>query len=96
MPMHQNRIRQPHRDYYEIIKQILQAVYTKAEGCRSFELAFRCELTWDQFKRYRDVLLTQKLLILSNSGPNEHYEITPRGERYLPLFGEIEGELGSV
>lgn len=89
-------IRQPHRDYYGIIKQILQTVCTKAEGCKSFELAFRCELTWDQFTRYRDLLYNQKLLISSKTGHNQRYEITAKGVRFLEIFAEIEDDLKSI
>ena len=45
MPQRERKLRQPHRDQYEIIKQILQTVYTKKNGCRSFELTYRCELS---------------------------------------------------
>jgi|SRR5919106_6020816 predicted transcriptional regulator len=86
-------IRQPHRDHYEIVKQILQTVYTKTDGCRSFELAYRCKLSWAQFTFYRDLLFNQNLLILSNIGPNQRYEITGNGLRYLTLFKEIEDDL---
>jgi predicted transcriptional regulator len=91
--MRRIRIRQPHRDQYEIVKEILQTIYTKANGCRSFELAYRCNLSWPQFTRYRDLLFNQKLLILSDFGPNQRYEITDRGLRYLQLFAQIENDL---
>jgi predicted transcriptional regulator len=94
MPRREKKLRQPHREYYEIVKQILQIVYTKADGySKSFELAFRCQLTWDQFTRYRDLLFKQKLLISSNTGPSQHYEITDKGLRYLHIFAEIEENL---
>ncbi len=86
-------IRQPHRDSYEIIKQILQTVYAKAGGCKPSELAYRCELTWDQLRNYRDLLVKQNLLIPSIRGDNQCYEITPKGERYLKVFAEIEDDL---
>jgi predicted transcriptional regulator len=89
------RLRQPHRDYYEIIKVILQNVYSRmgGGGCKPFELAYRCELTWNQFRDYRDLLISRRLLIPSNSETNHRYEITPKGERYLQLFTEIEDDL---
>lgn len=89
-------LRQPHRDQYEIVKQILQTVYTKTDGCRSFELAYRCRLSWPQFTRYRDLLFNQKLLISTNVGSNQHYEITDSGLRCLQLFAEIEDDLRTV
>jgi predicted transcriptional regulator len=90
------RLRQPHRDNYEIIKQILQTVYSKAGGYRSFELAYRCQLTWPQFIRYRDVLLSCELLIVVGKGSSQHYEITLKGERYLQVITEIEVDLRPV
>jgi predicted transcriptional regulator len=90
MPMPPARIvRQPHRDHYEVIRQILQTVYSKAGGCKPFELAYRCQLTWPQFIWYRDLLITNKLLIPSNTNPTRRYEITPKGERFLKIFAEI-------
>lgn len=89
-------LRQPHRDYYKIIKKILQTVETRIGGYRSFELAFRCELTWEQFKNYRDLLINNKLLISSNIGSLQHYEITEKGLRYLKVFAEIEDDLGPL
>lgn len=90
-------IRQSHRDYYEIINHIFQNVYTKAVGCRPSELAYRCEFPWQQFRNYRDLLISHNLLMISsNSGPNQHYEITPKGERFLQLFAEIEEVLKSA
>ena len=83
-------IRQPHRDTYEIMKQTLLIVYTKVGGCKSFELAYMCQLTWPQFIRYRDLLISNKLMIPSNNGPAQRYEITPKGERFLKVFAEIE------
>jgi DNA-binding PadR family transcriptional regulator len=36
------------------------------------------------------------LLISSNIGPNQRYEITDRGLRYLQLFAEIEDDLTPI
>jgi predicted transcriptional regulator len=93
MPAQRRIIRQPHRDQYEIIKQILQTVYTKAGGCKPSELAYRCELTWEQFRNYRDLLIKQNLLIPSIKADNRGYEVTPKGECYLKVFAEIEDDL---
>jgi predicted transcriptional regulator len=92
MPLRRS-LRQPHRDYYEIIKVILQNVYSKIGGCKPFEVAYRCQLNWPQFTYYRDILLRNKLLIPSNGVSIQCYEITPKGERYLHLFAELENGL---
>jgi predicted transcriptional regulator len=75
--MPQRVLRQPNRDHYQTIKQILQNVYTKAGGCRATELAYRSELTWKQFIEYRDLLTSRRLLIPSDNEATQHYEITP-------------------
>jgi len=96
--MRRNRIRQLNRDYYEIIKQILQTVYSMAEGCdKSFEIAYRFQLDLLQFLYYRDMLLNRRLLLVSSKNRhNQRYEITPKGERYLQLFIEIEDDLRPI
>lgn len=96
--MPKGRIRQPHRDKYEIIKQILQTVSSRQNGVNSsFEIAFRCELTLHQFIRYRDLLLKKKLLLISSDkGLTHHYEITEKGIRYLKVSTEIENDLKPV
>jgi predicted transcriptional regulator len=96
--MRRNRIRHLNRDYYEIIKQILQTVYSLAEGCdKSFEIAYRCQLDLLQFLYYRDMLLNRRLLLVSSKNRhNQRYEITPKGEHYLQLLGELENDLRAV
>ena len=90
-------IRQSHRDYYEIIYHILQNVYAKAGGCRPSELAYRCELPWHLFRSDRDLLVSRNLLLISsNNRPTQHYEISPKGERFMQLFAEIEDDLRPV
>lgn len=96
--MRRNRIRQPNRDYYEIIKQILQTVYSMAEGSsKSFEIAYRCQLDLPQFLYYLDMLLNRRLLLISSKNRhNQRYEITPKGKRYLQVFIEIEDDLRPI
>ena len=93
MPVRRGVLRQPHRDYYEIMRQILQNVYAKEGGCKPSELAYRCELTYNQFRNYLNLLINQKLLIPSHNGLNQRYEITDKGERYLQLIAEMEDDL---
>jgi predicted transcriptional regulator len=88
-------LQQPHREQYEIIQQLLQTAYSKVEA-KQFELAYQSQLNWPRFTYYRDFLINQELLIPSNRGPTQHYEITPKGEYYLQLFGELEDDLRPV
>jgi predicted transcriptional regulator len=91
--MPQRVLRQPHRDHYQTIKQILQNIYSKAGGCRATEVAYRSELTWKRFREYQDPLTSRRLLIPSDNEATQHYEITPNGIRFLELFAEIEDGL---
>jgi predicted transcriptional regulator len=93
---HQRQRQQSHRHTHEIIKQILQTVYLRTRGdhyCRPLEIVYRCELTWAQFRQYRDLLLSRKLLASPDTKAFSHYKITDEGLRYLQLFNEIEDYL---
>jgi predicted transcriptional regulator len=87
----------PHnRDSYEIIQQILRIVYSNAgdRNNKSFELAYRCLLDLPLFFYYRDLLIDRRLLrISSNTETTRRYGITPKGERFLKIFAEIEDDL---
>jgi predicted transcriptional regulator len=90
---------QSHRHTHEIIKQILRTVYSrtrKGHYCKSLDIAYGCELTWAQFRQYRDLLLSRKLLTLSDMKDFSHYKITDKGLQYLQLFSEIEDYLEPV
>jgi predicted transcriptional regulator len=90
---------QSHRHTHEIIKQILQTVDSRTrEGysCKSLDIAYECELTWAQFRQYRDLLLTRKLLTSPDNKAFSHYKITNEGLQYLQLFNEIEDYLEPV
>ena len=90
---------QSHRHTHEIIKQILQTVYSrtrKGHYCRPLEIVYRCELTWAQFRHFRDLLLSRKLLTLSDTEAFSHYKITDKGLQYLQLFSKIEDYLEPI
>src|ERR671919_3196629 len=94
--LHGQRQQQSHRHTHEIIKQILQTVYSrtrKGHHCKSLDIAYGCELTWAQFRQYRDLLLSRKLLASPDTKAFSHYKITDEGLRYLQLFSEIEDYL---
>ncbi|MPZ07983.1 MAG: hypothetical protein GEU26_16465 [Nitrososphaeraceae archaeon] len=88
-------LQQTHREQYEIIQQLLQTAFSKVEATQ-FELAYQSQLNWPRFTYYRDFLISQELLIPSNKGPTQHYEITRKGEHYLQVFGELEDDLRPV
>ena len=92
----QQQQQQSHRHTHEIIKQILQTVHSRAikgHYCKSLDIAYGCELTWAQFRQYRDLLLSRKLLTSPDTNDISHYKITDKGLRYLQLFSEIEDYL---
>src|ERR671918_412378 len=73
---------QSHRHTHEIIKQILQTVYSRTRKdhyCKSLDIAYGCELTWAQFRQYRDLLLGRKLLTSPDTKDFSHYKITDKG-----------------
>src|SRR5919106_1338 len=79
---HGQRQQQPHRHTHEIIKQILQTVYSrtrKGHYCKSLDIAYGCELTWAQFRQYRDLLLGRNLLTSPDTKAFSHYKITDEG-----------------
>jgi predicted transcriptional regulator len=88
-------LEQPHREQYEIIQQLLQTASSKINGCKQIELAYESQLNWPRFAYYRDFLISRELLIPSNNERTQHYEITPKGERYLNVFAELEDDLRS-
>jgi predicted transcriptional regulator len=93
------RRQQSHRYSHEIIKQILQTVHSRTRKgyyCRPLQIVYRCQLTWAQFRQFRELLLRGKLLIASDTKDFSHYKITDRGLRYLQLYGEIEDYLEPV
>jgi predicted transcriptional regulator len=57
---------------------------------------YRCELTWAQFRHFRDLLLSRKLLTLSDTEAFSHYKITDKGLQYLQLFSKIEDYLEPI
>jgi hypothetical protein len=50
------------------------------------------QLTRPQFVRYRERLISRKLLTTFDNEPAQHYEVT-LGELYLQLIAEIEYDL---
>jgi predicted transcriptional regulator len=86
-------LQHPHREQYEIIQQLLLTAYSKVEGCKQIELVYENQLNWPRFAYYRDFLIRSELLVPSNKGATQHYEITPKGERHLQVFTEIEADL---
>jgi predicted transcriptional regulator len=94
-----NRRQQSYRQSHDIIKQILQAVHSRTRKgyyCRPLQVVYSCQITWSQFRHYRELLLRHKLLVSSDTKPFMHYKITDKGIHYMQLFDEIEDDLKPV
>lgn len=97
MSRHTKTYSQPsvHKSRYEIIKQMLQIVNTKKHGnVKSFELVYRCDLTWPQFKAYKALLIRPEFLLIA-SIPHGHAQRYNHIQRNMifGLFEEIENYL---
>ena len=97
MSRHTKTYSQPsvHRSSYEIIKQMFQSVNTKKYGnVKSFELVYRCNLTWPQFNVYKALLIRREFLLITSiiHGHAQRYNRIQRN-KIFGLFEEIENYL---
>jgi len=97
MSRHSKTYSQPsvHKSRYEIIMQRLQTVNTKKHGnVKSFELVYRCNLTWPQFKAYKTLLIRREFLLITSipDGHAQRYNHIQRN-KIFGLFEEIENYL---
>jgi predicted transcriptional regulator len=93
-------LRQPHREKYEIVKDILSLLLapdSKSVICRRSSkrsIGDATGLPHGITVKYLRSLANQDLLRISQeSGPYAIYEITEKGLRYLQIFAEIEDDL---
>ena len=88
-----NRHREVSRDYYKIVKDMLQLVTSKYR-CNKTEIAYGAGITHSQQKRYMTILVDRGLILISPGGNSPKvYEISDLGRRYLQLFAELEDDL---
>jgi predicted transcriptional regulator len=89
---------QPRRSRYEVVNEILQVIFSSPpiERRHKTGIAYATNLTHKQTVRYLDGLIEEGLLTLTDSKPSPYYEITPKGQRYLKVFTEIEDDLQSA
>jgi predicted transcriptional regulator len=92
------KIRQSHRSRYDVVDEILQVVFNSPpiERRHKTGIAYATNLTHKQTVKYLGGLIEKRLLILTDSKPYPYYEITPKGQRYLKVFAEIEDDLQPV
>lgn len=93
-------LRQPHRDRYDIIKNILSIVANTQPIYRSqrhqTSIGYAANLTHPQTVRFLRELVHEGLLILTDSKPYSYYEITFKGKRCLQLFIELDNDMHSI
>jgi predicted transcriptional regulator len=85
-----------YRSKYEIAYDILRIVNDNPIIKRRYKtgIGYAAGLTHWLTVKYLRGLIDQGLLRISHdAGPYRHYEITPKGIRYLQLFDEIEDGL---
>ena len=94
------KTRQPQRDRYDIVKDILSIVSNTQPIYRSqrhqTSIGYAANLTHPQTVRYLKGLVDEGLLILTKSRPDPYYEIMPKGQRYLEVFAELEDSLRPI
>ena len=91
-----SRHRGPHRENYEIVKDILLFVASKY-NCNMAEVTFGASLTYYQQKRYVNGLTSRGLILISSESLFfKGYQISELGRRYLYVFAKIENDLRPV
>lgn len=96
-------LRQPHREKYEIAKDVLSLLLVSnsksviSRRSAKTSIGDAAGLSHRMTVKYLRSLADQDLLHISqDSGPYANYEITEKGLRYLQLFGELEDDLRPV
>jgi len=88
-----------YRSKFEIANDILRTVLESPAIKRRHKttIGYATSLAHWLTVKYLKILVDQDLLRISHDAePYPHYEITPKGIRYLQLFGEIEDDLRPV
>lgn len=90
----------PQRDHHDIVKDILEIVYTTQPLFRTWRsqtsIGHDAKLTHPQTVKYLEGLIDIGLLMLTDFRPYPYYELTKKGRRCLQLFSEIEDDLRPV
>lgn len=90
----------PQRDHHDMVKDILDVVYTTQPLFRSrrsqTSIGHEAKLTHPQTVKYLEGLVNIGLLILTEFEPYRYYELTKKGRRCLQLFKELEDDLRPV
>ena len=90
----------PQRDHHDMVKDILDVVYTTQPLFRSrrsqTSIGHEAKLTHPQTVQYLEGLVNIGLLILTEFEPFRYYELTKKGHRCLQLYNELENDLHRV
>jgi predicted transcriptional regulator len=85
-----------YRSRYEIVNDILHIINDNPVIKKKYKtgIGYSANLTHKQTVLFLRALIDQGLLRISHdTGPYGHYEITPKGIRYLQVFVGIEDDL---
>jgi predicted transcriptional regulator len=77
---------QKRRDRLYIIAEILDIA---KEGCLKTQIMYRANLSFTQLNEYLDLLMTMKLIIISENSEKALYKTTSKGLQYLQNYKEI-------
>jgi predicted transcriptional regulator len=92
-------LRQPYREKFGIVNDILRTVLESPtiERRHKSTIGRATAIAHWVTVKYLNVLIEQDLLRISHGNePDRHYEMTPKGIRYLQVFAKIEDDLQPV
>jgi len=75
------------RSGLDIIADILAASRARV---RKTHLMYRCSMSFAQMKKYLDVILEAKLLLVENDGPNILFKISRKGRNFLESYKSLK------
>jgi predicted transcriptional regulator len=78
------------RSLFEIIAQILSACHTKA---KKTALMYHCSMSSTQLKRYLDLMLGAKLLLIENNGADVMFRISGKGKDFVKAYERLKSLL---
>jgi len=78
------------RGRFEIISEILSLCRTPTQKTH---ILYKCNLSFEQLKKYLDFLVSNDLLTLFSEDGKELYQITENGRRFLEGYEHLKRQL---
>jgi predicted transcriptional regulator len=77
-----------HRDYFYIMGEMLESAKNES---KMFDIMQRVGLSFNQWKKYRGILLKNELMEEKpNGGDRKTYKTLDKGKEFLRLLGELK------